>query len=150
MRRTVVFALGFLAALWALTGPVAACDQSHTGTDWACLYVEHLDTGLCQQNPLPQELSVPEELQVVPDEVPELAPLAEGVIQLIPDIKPHVPSIGSVLSNPTSVVPGGNPVPVPGNPTAPAPGAPSLPSVPTAPTAPDMPYVPTGLPGTLI
>jgi hypothetical protein len=147
MRRAAFFALSFLAVLWALTGPVTACSSSHTGADWACLYVEHLNTGLCQQNPLPQELPVPvpTDLQVVPDEVPEVAPLLEGVIQLIPDVKPEVPSVASIVNNPTGVVPGGTPVP--GNPTSLVPGAPSPPSVPTVPKAP---YVPTGMPGTPI
>lgn len=148
MRRIVLFAVGFLIALWALAGPVSACDRSHTGEDWACLYVEHMNTGLCQQNPLPQELPVPvpQELQVVPDEVPELAPLLEGAIQLIPDVKLEIPSIQSIVNNPLSPVPGGNPVPsVPG-----VPSVPSAPSAPSVPAAPATPYVPTGMPGTPI
>ena len=149
IRRIAVCTLGFLAVLGALAGPATACDRAHSGADWACLYVEHLDTGVCQQNPLPQDLPVPVpgELQVVPDEVPELAPLAEGAIQLIPDVNLEVPNtasvlatVGSLVPNPNSLVPGDNPVP--NDPTALVPPLPS--------EAPRVPYEPTGLPGSPI
>lgn len=151
IRRSAVCTLGFLAVLWALAGPAAACDRAHSGADWACLYVEHVDTGVCQQNPLPQDLPVPVpgELQVVPDEVPELAPLAEGVIQLIPDVNLEVPSVGS-LPDPSSSVPApGSLVP---NPNSLLPGSNPVPSDPTSlvPSPPRPPYEPTGLPGSPI
>jgi len=143
MRRCTVFALGTLAGLWALAGPVAA-------DDWACVYVTTVDTGVCQQNPLPEEspvpLPVPDEAKIVPDDAPRLAPLVDSMLQPVPDAKPDLPDDpASPVSSPNSLLPGGNPAP--GHPTAPVPGAPPLPS---APPAPDAPYVPTGMPGTPI
>lgn len=78
MRRIVGFVVAALAALAALTGPVAACDRPHNTADWACVFVSQLDTGYCQQNPLPQEslVPVPEEAKVVPSDVPSLSSLA--------------------------------------------------------------------------
>jgi hypothetical protein len=148
MRRIVAFAAAFVAAFCILARPALACERTHAGADWACLYVEHVDTGVCQQNPLPQELPVPvpEELRVVPDEVPELAPLVESVVLLIPDVKPSVPS------NPTSLVPT-VPTPQPANPMALVPAGAPVPRPappPPLPPAPRPPYQPTGLPGSPI
>lgn len=153
MRRLTVFVVGTLAGLWVLSAPASAQDG-----DWACIYVTAVDTGVCQQNPLPQEspvpLPVPDEAKVVPDDVPRLAPLVDSVLQAVPDVKPDLPDdpASAVSGNPTSVVPGGNPVP--GNPTSAVPGGSPLPvpTVPWAPPppAPEVPYVPTGMPGTPI
>lgn len=148
MRRVVGFGLSVFAALWAFTGPAAASDP--TG-DWACAYVTAIDTGVCQQNPLPEELPVPvpDEARVVPDEVPRVAPLVEGVIRVIPDVKPDVPDDPTTLAPraptvppvpPVPTVPVGNPLPA--NPTS------MLPRIPMP--VPPVPYVPTGMPGTPI
>lgn len=36
--------------------------EEEQGADWACVYVDQLDSGYCQQNPLPPELPTPPEI----------------------------------------------------------------------------------------
>lgn len=144
MRRLTVFALGTLAGLCALAAPASAQDG-----DWACVYVTAVDTGVCQQNPLPEEspvpLPVPDEAKVVPDDVPRLAPLVDSALRPVPDAKPDVPddpaSSAPSVSGSGPTVPAGNPLP--GNPN-------SLVPVGPVPPVPPTPYVPTGMPGTPI
>ena len=66
--------LGFLGAtvvtLAAFAGPAQACDAPHHGEDWACVYVSDIDTGYCQQNPVPT-VDAPEEARLLP-ELPSL------------------------------------------------------------------------------
>jgi hypothetical protein len=64
--RVLGFVTAMLAALAFLAGPAAACESDHGGEDWACFYVEHVDTGYCQQNPFPT-LDLPSELELLPE-----------------------------------------------------------------------------------
>jgi hypothetical protein len=68
LSKRVLFTLGAtVAALIAGVAPaMAANDRGHSGTDWACVVVVQLDQGVCQQNPLPAELPVPDEARLLP------------------------------------------------------------------------------------
>ncbi|HVF75031.1 MAG TPA: hypothetical protein VM938_08275 [Acidimicrobiales bacterium] len=67
MTKRVVFILGAaFAALSAGVVPALADTAGRSGTDWACVVVVEADLGICQQNPLPDELSVPKEARVLP------------------------------------------------------------------------------------
>lgn len=67
MSKRVLLTLGAtVAALLAGVVPAMADSPSRSGTDWACVGVMQLDIGVCQQNPLPDELPVPDEARVLP------------------------------------------------------------------------------------
>ena len=67
MSKRVLFTVGAtLAALSAGVAPAMADAPSRSGTDWACVGVVQLDVGICQQNPLPEELPVPQEARMLP------------------------------------------------------------------------------------
>jgi hypothetical protein len=60
VRRRLLVCVGVaLGTLAAAVSPAWACEEHHSGRDWGCVYVEHIDVGYCQQNPLPQELPLP-------------------------------------------------------------------------------------------
>ena len=65
-RRLVIVALVAAGLVGGGVTGAQAGERRTRGTDWACIFVTDLDRGVCQQNPLPDELPVPEEARLLP------------------------------------------------------------------------------------
>lgn len=60
-KRLLIVGLAVAGLLGANVAGAAAGESRNRGTDWACVFVTTLDTGICQQNPLPEESPIPNE-----------------------------------------------------------------------------------------
>ena len=70
-KRLLVIVLATAGILGA-HGAATAEERAENGRrDWACIFFTDLDQGVCQRNPLPERLPVPDEATL--PEVPEVA-----------------------------------------------------------------------------
>lgn len=84
---TVLAAMGMIGAHGA-----ASADQGAEGErrDWACIFLTDLEQGVCQRNPLPERLPVPED--AVPEVSAPEAPEAPAVA--VPEVSaPTAPTL---------------------------------------------------------
>lgn len=77
-KRLLVIVLATLGMIGA--HGAASADQGAEGErrDWACIFLTDLEQGVCQRNPLPERLPVPDDAATTPEapegpEVPDVA-----------------------------------------------------------------------------
>ena len=65
-RRLLIVGVALAGLLGANVAGAVAGESRTRGTDWACIFVSQLDTGMCQQNPLPEKSPIPNEVRPLP------------------------------------------------------------------------------------
>lgn len=88
-KRLLVVALSAIGIL-GIPGAAMADSAERERRDWACIAVHDLEQGVCQRNPLPDRLPIPDDSTVpeVEAEAPELPEL--------PEVEAEAPEASSV------------------------------------------------------
>lgn len=78
-KRLLVVALSAIGVL-GIHGAAMADSAEQERRDWACIAIHDLEQGICQRNPLPDRLPIPDESTLPESTLPEVtAPEAPSV-----------------------------------------------------------------------